>query len=102
MPRRIPTPTELAVVDTLQAAYMACNAARDHDDRDSQLAWDDGPAAPMTRIREAALAALRRCGLTPRQARDVWEIMLDGASPADYSLRTAHEQYWVHGEYFRR
>lgn len=80
---------DFEAVDALWAAYMALNATGYGD-----LATDAGPTSPMRLTARAAIAALSTFpGVSPRDARRIWEAMCDGADTAlhGYTL-------WRNGE----
>lgn len=77
---------ELEAVDALYAAYMALNAVGRREGRESHLAWEDGPQAPMALTAKAARAALARIpGVGARQAAIIWEHMVNNGSDAQWN-----------------
>lgn len=87
-----PTDLELAAVDKIFEAYMACNAA------DGKLAysWSHSPGV-MGALADAGRKAWRTLGATPLEARLLWWAMCDGGSTAawvvDLLLRGELQQY---------
>ena len=77
-----PTREEYAALDAIMAAYMACNAA------DTPLAWERTPGVSPNPTAMGYLATAGRAAwreLMPSDAMvDLWSVMLDGASSAEY------------------
>jgi len=71
---------QIEALDALYAAYMALNAAGGH------FAWDNNSTSPMALVAKAAKAALARLtGVSARDARVIWDHMVENASGASWN-----------------
>lgn len=83
------TPAEYAAIDAAYATQLLCNAGG--------FPLDHGSLPHWRAVTNAGLAILRAVGFTPREARCMWDLMIDGGSGAEH----AHHYMRENGATFR-
>lgn len=79
---RAPSGEDLAALDSIRAAYMALATLPDSN----PLARQDRPSSPLDLLVAAFRGAATRAGLTRRQARQLWAVILDSGESTAYAV----------------